>query len=254
MPPGGRLDGVGGGANTGPPVARSGLAGLPVPLTEFIGRVDEQAALAAALQEHRLVTATGPGGVGKTRLCIAVASASAARFADGVTFVDLVNVTDPTMVVTAIADAAGVPERSGMSRREALLATLADAELLLVVDNCEHLLDARECVQDLVHACPRVVVLATSRTRLMLADERVFAVPGLSIGGDGGGDAVALFVARSRSAGASRHVAEEAGGATLQSICQALDGSALAIELAAARVPSFASMVCGGRWTTATTC
>ncbi len=214
---------------------------LPTPLTPFVGRVHELDALAAAVGRDRLVTATGPGGVGKTRLALAVAHRLAAEHRDGAVFVDLVAVVDPTLVTAAVADAVGVPERAGASREQALLAALGGRELLLVVDNCEHLLDGvRACVERILTACPSVRVLATSRIRLMLAFERVFAVPGLSTGGsdDGadGGDAVALFTARMSAAGAAEP-ATARERATVRGICRALDGMALAIELAAARVP-----------------
>jgi len=212
------------------------LAALPRPLTPFIGRSAERAALAGALRANRLVTATGPGGVGKTRLCLTVAEDLADAFRDGVAFVDLVTVTDDDMVVAAVADAVGAPERTGTTRLEALVATLQDRDALIVLDNCEHLLTgARTSVTDLLGACPTVRVLATSRIRLHLAGETVFAVPGLSIDE---GDAVALFEARMAASGVTdRLTGPEID--TARGICRLLDGMALAIELAAARAPSF---------------
>jgi predicted ATPase/DNA-binding CsgD family transcriptional regulator len=212
------------------------LAALPRPLTPFIGRSAERASLAGALRANRLVTATGPGGVGKTRLCLSVAEDLADSFRDGVAFVDLVAVTDDDMVVAAVADAVGVPERAGTTRLEALVATLQDRDALIVLDNCEHLLTgARTSVTDLLGACPTLRVLASSRIRLHLAGETVFAVPGLSVED---GDAVALFEARMAASG----VAEPLTGPEIDAvrgICRLLDGMALAIELAAARAPSF---------------
>ena len=210
----------------------------PVPLTSFIGRRTERDVLAGLLEGHRLVTATGPGGVGKTRLSLAVAEAVAPSFADGVGFVDLVPVADDTMVVASVADGIGVPERAGVTRTDGLLSALRDRHYLLVLDNCEHVLQgARSCIGAIVASCPRVTVLATSRTRLLLAGETVFAVPGLSLEGPGGGDAVALFATRVSAAGAGTLSDDdlEVGRA----ICADLDGMALAIELAAARVASF---------------
>lgn len=113
---------------------------LPVPLTSFVGRGTELRALTALVRQQRSVTATGPGGVGKTRLCLAAAATLAAEFTDGVTFVDLVSVTDDAMVVPALADAIGVPERAGMTRRDAVVASLRERACLLVIDNCEHVL------------------------------------------------------------------------------------------------------------------
>jgi predicted ATPase/DNA-binding CsgD family transcriptional regulator len=212
------------------------LAALPRPLTPFIGRSAERAALAEAVRANRLVTATGPGGVGKTRLCLAVAEDLTDAFRDGVAFVDLVTVTDDDMVVAAVADAFGAPERAGTTRLEALVSALRGRNALIVLDNCEHLLTgARTSVTDLLGACPSVRVLATSRIRLHLAGETVFAVPGLSIDD---GDAVALFEARMAASGLTdRLTGPEID--TVRRICRLLDGMALAIELAAARAPSF---------------
>ncbi|HEY7103827.1 MAG TPA: LuxR C-terminal-related transcriptional regulator [Mycobacteriales bacterium] len=208
---------------------------LPTPATAFLGRVTERTALAEALAGHRLVTAVGPGGVGKTRLAISVAADLAEQRPDGAWFVDLVRLTDPAAVIAAVAEAVGAPERLVASPEAALVASLARRDGVLVLDNCEHLFDAvRECVDLVVSGCPRVTVLATSRTRLMLPYERVYAVPGLSVTEDGG-DAVALFMARA---------GEAAGGATAPdkrraaALCRELDGMALAIELAASRYPT----------------
>ena len=177
-------------------LVKSGRRGLPVPVTPFVGRTAERAALAAALAEHRMVTATGPGGVGKTRLALSVAAELASERRDGVWFVDLVHVTDPAMVTAAVAETVGVPEQRTTSVDLALVASLADSDALLVLDNCEHVLDGvRACVERIVAGCPEVTVLATSRTRLLLPYERVYVVPGLSVVG-GGGDAVDLFAAR----------------------------------------------------------
>jgi predicted ATPase/DNA-binding CsgD family transcriptional regulator len=213
----------------------SGRRGLPVPATPFVGRVAERAALVAALAEHRMVTATGPGGVGKTRLALSVAAELAAARRDGAWFVDLVRVTDPGAVTAAVAETVGVPEQRTTSVEHALVASLAERDGLLVLDNCEHVVDGvRACVERVVAGCPDVTVLATSRTRLLLPYERVFVVPGLSVVDDGG-DAVDLF---------STRVAAATGDATpldagrVAALCRGLDGIALAIELAAARFPA----------------
>lgn len=216
------------------------LAGLPSPLNRFIGRSRERSALRDAVSTHREVTAVGPGGVGKTRLALAVAADLAADFADGVWFVDLVPVTDPAMVGTAVAAALGLGEQQGRGIDESVLAALADRRALLVLDNCEHLCDGvAPFVERLLARCPYVSVLTTSRARLMVPFERVYSVPPLSLDGNGGAgdssDAVALFVDRATAVGwtvGAGHLDQVA------EVCRKLDGVALAIELAAARLPA----------------
>ena len=222
------------------PVGGSGepMAALPSPLTPFIGRVAERAALFAALQEHRLVTAVGPGGVGKTRLALSVAADLVTRFADGVWYVDLVPVTDAAMIAPAIADGLGLGERQGRSAADDILSWLSERQALLVLDNCEHLLDGVVVLLErLLAGSPRLAVLATSRARLLVPFERVFGVPGLSLASDDGGpgDAVELFLGRA-TVGGSPVRSEDVE--RVAAICRALDGMALAIELAAARYPS----------------
>jgi len=215
----------------------AGASRLPAPLTPFIGRATERAMLAEAVTTARLVTATGPGGVGKTRLALAVAGDLDPAFDDGVVFVDLVQVVDAGAVTSAIADAAGVPERAGSDRREALVDGLRHRHQLLVLDNCEHVADpVRERVADLLGQCPDLQILATSRLRLLLPGERVVPVPGLSLADDGGGDAVDLFVARALASGADPEMVGDLDA--IHDICRTLDGMALAIELGASRVPS----------------
>ncbi|HEY8545527.1 MAG TPA: hypothetical protein VIL36_10785, partial [Acidimicrobiales bacterium] len=208
------------------------------------------------------VTAVGPGGVGKTRLALAVAADLADEYADGVWYVDLVPVTDPAMIPAAVAAALGLGDQSGRSIDDTVVARLADAEALLVLDNCEHLVDSVVVfVERLLAACPRVTVLATSRARLLVPFERVFPVTGLSLGGDAGGaggdgpasasgagaglevadaaelsDAVALFLDRAADVGARPSTPEDLR--RVAAICAQLDGLALAIELAAARLPT----------------
>ena len=211
---------------------------VPVPLTSFVGRSSEVAALMAAITGDRLVTALGPGGVGKTRLATAVAGAVADRWRDGVWFVDLVPVTDDALVATAVSRTLGLADSPARSVEDQVLAHLADREALLVLDNCEHLVDGVGVfVERLLGTCPRVSVLATSQTRLLLPFEHVFAVPGLSLPDEHGpGDAVSLFVERAEQAGAPPLPAGDRD--RVGAICRRLDGSALAIELAAARLPS----------------
>ncbi len=210
----------------------------PAPLTSFVGRATEVAELTAAVAGHRLVTAVGPGGVGKTRLATAVAAELCRSRADGVWLVDLVPVSDSSLVVAAIAAALGVNDPRGRTIEDALLAHLAGHDALVVLDNCEHVSHTVAVfVERLLRQCPDVTVLATSRARLMLPFEWVFPVPGLSLPGDGSdGDAVALFVERARQAGLTELSDEDRR--RIGAIVSGLDGMALAIELAAARVPT----------------
>ncbi|MEV0824530.1 ATP-binding protein [Nonomuraea rubra] len=209
---------------------------LPSLLTSFIGRADERAELAELIRTHRQVTAAGPGGVGKTRLALAVAAQAAGEYSDGVWFVDLVPVTDPGMVATAVAGALGLGEQPGRDMTESVAAALADRHALLVLDNCEQVADGVALfLERLLAACPRVTVLATSRARLMVPFERVYAVPPLSLPTDGGSDAVTLFMERAEAVG---WPLDPGLRDQIAAICERLDGMALAIELAAARYPT----------------
>ncbi|MGW0845492.1 ATP-binding protein [Streptomyces sp. NPDC002787] len=209
---------------------------LPVPLTAFIGRVRERAELAEAVKTRRQVTAVGPGGVGKTRLALAVAAETADEFADGVWFVDLAPVTDPGRVGAAIAAAVGTGEQPGRGVDESLLAALADRQALLVLDNCEQIRDGvAPFLERLLVACPRLRVLATSRARLMVPFEWVFPVPPLSWDGGAESEAVTLFLERAAAVGLPP---DPAVRDRIAAICERLDGMALAIELAAARWPT----------------
>src|SRR6266851_2574257 len=218
------------------------LAGLPSPLNPFIGRARERADLREAVVAHRQVTAVGPGGVGKTRLALAVAADLASGFEDGVWFVDLVPVTDPAMVGATVAAALGLGEQQGLSIDDSVLVALADRRALLVLDNCEHLGDGvAPFVERLLARCPRVSVLITSRARLLVPFEWVYPVPPLSLEGSGGGDvglsdAVSLFLDRAAAVG---WTAEPGHLVQVAEVCRKLDGVALAIELAAARLPAF---------------
>ena len=213
------------------------LASVPSPLTSFIGRTQERAALGEAVRANRLVTAVGPGGVGKTRLALVVATDATTEFADSMWFVDLVPVTDPAMVAGAVAAALGIGEQHGRSLSDSVVTALADRHAVLVLDNCEHVRDGvTPLVERLLAGCPRLTVLATSRARLMVPFEHVFDVPPLSVDGDDGdADAVALFMDRASAAGWP--VAQEQRGLVTE-VCRKLDGIALAIELAAARLPT----------------
>jgi predicted ATPase/DNA-binding CsgD family transcriptional regulator len=219
------------------------LAGLPSPLNPFIGRAQERAELCDAVGAHRQVTAVGPGGVGKTRLVLAVAADLASDFEDGVWFVDLVPVTDPAMVGAAVAAALGLGEQQGRGIDDTVVAALAERRALLVLDNCEHLSDGvAPFVERLLARCPCVNVLTTSRARLLVPFEWVYSVPPLSLEGHdgddgdaGSSDAVLLFLDRAAAVG---WTLEPGHLAQVAEVCRKLDGVALAIEIAAARLPA----------------
>jgi predicted ATPase/class 3 adenylate cyclase len=203
--------------NFAPPRSETAPSNLPRPSSPLVGRTDEIASLVELVREGtRLVTLTGPGGSGKTRLSLAVADELTPAFPDGAFFVGLAAVTDPDLVPSMIASALGVNELSGQS----LARLLGARHMLLVLDNLEHLPDASPHIAGVLDAGPDVVVLATSRAPLRLTAERVFEVPPLP-----DDDAVALFAERAHTTTAAE-VAE---------LCRRLDGLPLAIELAAAQ-------------------
>ncbi len=206
----------------------------PAPTSSFVGRRNEAHELGQAMRQNRMVTVTGPGGVGKTRLAVQVAGRLAAERDDGGWFVDLVEVSDPARVVSAVAAATGVATPWTGSLENAVLARLAESDGLLLLDNCEHVLEpARAWVEQLLRGCPSLTVVATSRARLMAPFEHVHVVPGLPTA-ELDDDAVTLFLERSRGGGSR----EPLNLSLVRDLCESLDGLALAIELAAARVPS----------------
>ncbi|TQM43113.1 ATP-binding protein [Pseudonocardia cypriaca] len=208
------------GPEAGPAPPPGGVAGLPAARTSFVGRAAEQAAVLAALAEHRLVTLSGPGGVGKTRLAVVVAGAAAFPF--GGAFVDLVPARADS-VPQAVAATLGVAEGPQQPLEAAIAGRLARGRSLLVLDNCEHVVDAvAGFVERLLAACPTVTVLATSRERLAVPGERVVAVGPLPLGSD----AERLFADRAP---------DPVDPAAVADLCARLDGLPLAIELAAAR-------------------
>lgn len=199
-------------------------ATLPAPLSSFIGRETERIELAQALAGARLVNAVGPGGVGKTRLAQEVAAGLVTGYPDGTFYIDLVPVGDPAEVPAAVARVVA-PANSG-STVDTLVAVIGSRQVLLLLDNCEHQLDAvARLVEQLLAQCPRLRVLLTSRSRLVLPHERVYEVPGL----DPQTDAVDLFLARSGTPDLDRD--------RVSRVCAALGGLPLAVELAAARLP-----------------
>jgi predicted ATPase len=205
---------------------------LPIQTTGFVGRAEQLTDVAAALHEARVVTITGVGGVGKTRLATQVAADVLPRYRDGAWLCELAPVGDADALIEAAASALGVQPHMGQSLDETLLDFLRSKELLLVLDNCEHLLDpVARLVDRVIHGAGRVTVLTTSREGLALAGERLIPLPSLDLANE----AVLLFVERARDARPSFNPSEEAEAAVRQ-ICSRLDGIPLAIELAAARV------------------
>jgi predicted ATPase len=182
----------------------AGVRGFPAVLTSFVGRAETVREVARLLEEYRLVTVTGPGGVGKTRLAAEVASQVAARFADGVWLAELAAVRDPARVVPAVAVALGVREQAGVPTAEAVARVLARRQLLVVLDNCEHVIGAAAVLcAHLLQACDDVRVLATSRERLRIAGEAAYRLAPLPVPGPGddvAGTAVMLFADRARAA------------------------------------------------------
>jgi predicted ATPase/DNA-binding CsgD family transcriptional regulator len=215
------------------------LHGLQPALTSFVGRDGAVDAVAGLLGKYRLVTVTGPGGMGKTRLADEVARQVAERFADGVWGVELATVAEPGLVPTAVATVLGLRQAPGMSVMEALNASLARQQLLLVLDNCEHVLEAAAlfCAAVLLSA-DDVRILATSREPLGLPGEARYRLPPLALPGQGGAAdsaAVALFVDRARQLDPHFSLDDDSGAVVTRLVAR-LDGLPLAIELAAARV------------------
>ena len=205
---------------------------LPVQLTSFLGRDAQLTQLRELLAGNRVVTLTGAGGVGETRLAIQVAAAMADEFGDGVWYVDLAPITDPELVPVAVARALGLPDQPGRSTMDTLTRFVADRQMLVVLDNCEHLLDAcAELVVVLLGSAPRLTLLATSREAIGVAGEVSWRVPSLSLADE----ALALFADRARHARPDFTLTDD-NAVAVGEICARLDGVPLAIELAAARV------------------
>ncbi len=217
---------------------------LPLALDPLVGRDAERVELGHTLATARLMTLTGPGGIGKTRLACAVAADQRQAFPDGIVFVNLAPVRDPELVGSVIAQTLDISEQSGHPAIEAVAAHLRDQRLLLVLDNFEQVADGAPLVRVLLERAPRLTILVTSRTSLRLSGEREFPVPPLSVPDAGlvaptleiaAVPAVTLFVQRAQGVKPGFHLTNE-NGPVVAEICRRLDGLPLAIELAAARV------------------
>ena len=216
---------------------------LPAEMTSLVGRDEDVAAAVQAIAEARLVTLTGVGGVGKTRLALRAAAVAAAGFADGLCWCELAPVTDPEAVAPAVATALGVHRGADTTVVESVVTFLGDQEKLLILDNCEHLLGGvRPLVAEVLRGCPRLVVLATSRVQVGIDGEHVRPVATLPLSASSAqhaatGPAVTLFVERAQAVRPDLHLDRETLE-TISSICRHLDGLPLALELAAARMRS----------------
>jgi predicted ATPase/DNA-binding CsgD family transcriptional regulator len=225
------------------PLPNREMSNLPASLTSIIGRDHELASVVAAFDQHarRLVTLTGPGGVGKTMLALAAGQMLEADFTDGVRFVSLAPIRDPDLVLPAIGRVVGVRDAGTTPLTDRLAGYLRDKRLLLIIDNFEHVAAAAPGISDLLSSCPALAVLITSRMRLRLSGEREFPVPPLPLpksdashGYDrlAGYAAVRLFVERAQALQPDFTLSEDNVAAVVE-ICRRLDGLPLAIELAA---------------------
>ena len=209
---------------------------LPVQVTTFVGRETEVKEVVELVRAHRLVTLTGAGGVGKTRLAVEVAAELVSEFPDGVWLVELASVVDPDAVPGVVASVLGIVPRSGPPVTDSISQALSGRRLMIVLDNCEHVLDtSAELVEMILAHTESVRVVATSREGLRVGAEHLWPVPSLAVSEGPSSPAVRLFVER---AVAVQPAFDPADGPELEAIieiCRRLDGIALAIELAAAR-------------------
>jgi len=216
---------------------------LPRQLTSFLGRDDDVSAIAALVKSAPLVSVVGTGGIGKTRVAIEVANQVLPDFPDGVWFVELAPLSDPDLVVHAIAAALGVQESPRMPLLASIASNLSRNRALVILDNCEHVIaQARNAAGSLIRECPKVAFLATSREALLVTGERAYRLPSLAVPGHADVSpeiamtygAIALFVDRVTATDA-RFAVDEANVLPIAEICRRLGGLPLAIELAAAR-------------------
>ncbi|OBF28373.1 cyclase [Mycobacterium sp. ACS1612] len=216
---------------------------LRLPATSFIGRDANVAEVETALKAHRMVTLTGVGGVGKTRLALEVASRAATNFADGVFVIELAAVDDSAAVPDAVAATLGITQQAGQHMSESLAAALEGRVRLLVFDNCEHVLDATADVIDTIFTrSTSVKILATSREGLGLNDEQLWPVPSLDVAAGADSAAAALFMDRAHTVSPTASMSAPDEAAAVVEICRRLDGIPLAIELAASRMVSMTAV------------
>ncbi|MEU3464128.1 NB-ARC domain-containing protein [Streptomyces sp. NPDC006733] len=207
---------------------------IPEESTSFVGRVSELTCLDGALTGHRLVTLTGIGGVGKTRLALRAAARAAERYQDGVWWSDLSSLDGERLLLATVSDAVDLADHTSRMPVESLCEWLAGKEMLLVLDSCEHLVDScRDLVADLLTTVPGLTVLTTSRQPLGLEAEHVIDVLPMPAEGQ---DATSLFKERATAAGAAGRLAEPGADEAVLAICRRLEGVPLALELAAAQV------------------
>ncbi|MGH2401455.1 MAG: adenylate/guanylate cyclase domain-containing protein [Candidatus Limnocylindria bacterium] len=228
---------------------------LPTRLTTFLGREREMAAISALLSASRLLTLTGPGGTGKTRLSLEVAGRSLVDYPDGIFFVELAPISQAELVPATIAQTLGLPDRGGRNSIDRLVDHIGDGRVLLVLDNFEQVSEAAPSVNTLLTACPNLTVLVSSRSILHVSGEQEYPVPPLGLPDPqhlppltqlSQFEAVALFIERARSVKPDFDVTNENAPA-LAEICVRLDGLPLAIELAAARIRIFTPQAMLGR-------
>jgi len=217
---------------------------LPDPAAPLVGRAADLASLVELVREHRVVTITGPGGVGKTRIVIELGRLLAPEFLDGVAFIALADVTDPADFLPALAEALDVKEAEGRTLGEGVVSLIGDRKALLLLDNLEQVVAAAPEVAGLAETCPELGIVATSRTPLRIAAEREYPLAPLPLPPSSDTDsaeslmaypAVALFVERARTTSGSFELTAENAGA-VAAVCRRLDGLPLALELAAARL------------------